>query len=190
MALTPRPAIQERTDERRTAWPPGGFELTCGPTPFERGGMDPRTPPDPACLRICDRMTSLAGSTVAELERTDPPVIEIELQGGFAYIEGSTRVWSDGTVRYHGSHCRTLQGRRATLAPARVAELLAAIERGGFFDDHGNDAIQCSDAIHGTVAVRGAGKSNSLAFNDCSDTALSTFVGDLQKAIGTNPCLR
>ncbi len=84
-------------------------------------------------------------------------MIQIEAQGGFAYMEGSTLVWSDGTVQYYGSHCRTLRGRRATLAPARVAALLAAIGRGSFFH-HRNDVIHCSDAdaIHGTVTVRGA----------------------------------
>jgi hypothetical protein len=76
-------------------------------------------------------MTPLPGSRAEERELTDPPVIQIERRGGLAYREESTLVWSDGTVQYYGSHCRTLRGPRATLAPERVAALLAAIERGG-----------------------------------------------------------
>jgi hypothetical protein len=168
----------------------GTFELACTAGPWARNAADPRTPPDRKCLAICDHLTPVPRSTAQEPYPTDPPVIEIEYRGGFDGLEEDTLVWSDGTVQYSGSSCKTWRGSRATLAPARVAELLAAVERGGFFNYHRDDSAGCSDAIYGAVTVRSGGLRNSLRFNQCDRSGLSTLVGNLQHEIGNNPCRR
>lgn len=183
--LRPQPQLQGGPRVVRRV---GTFELACVAGPWARNAMDPQVPPDPKCLAICDHMTAVPGSTAEERYPTDPPVIESERQGGLFYRYEGMLVWRDGTVQYHGSKCRTWRGRRATLAPARVAAVLAAVEHGGFFAYHRNDARSCSDAIYGTVTVRGAAGQNSLDVNECDRSGLSTFVHELEQAIGSNPC--
>ena len=184
--------------KKRTPQPPGGplvgrrvgtLELACVAGRWSDNAMHPSHAPDPRCLTICDHMTPVPGSTAEDRYPTDLPVIEIERQGGLFYREEATLVWSDGTVQYSGSKCRTWRGRRATLAPERVAALLAAVEHSGFFTYHPVVTMACSDAIYGTVTVRGAGRRTSLDFSQCDGTGLPAFVGDLQRAIGNNPCM-
>lgn len=166
----------------------GALELACVAGPWARNAMDPQTPPDAKCLAICDRMTPVPRSTAEERYPTVPPVIEIEHRGGFAPREEGTLVWSDGTVQYSGPSCKAWRGRRGTLAPERVAALLSAAERGGFFAYHRDDSKNCVDSGYGTITIRKGSLRNSLRFDDCDSAGLSKFVSDLQQAIGRNPC--
>lgn len=113
------------------------------------------------------------------------PDLEARDVGGLAgQVLWDISIWSDGTIRFAGDHCRSV--RRAMLPPSRVHELGAALGQLGEVSPMADEDV-CSDDF--IVAVHA--NSRWLERGECArthDPTLDNALELIRTAIGTMPC--
>lgn len=136
----------------------------------------PSVPPGP---------TAALAATTVNSHPTDEPVIEVLLTGGFVSHHEGAVVWADGTVQFSGEQCT----RRGKLEPARVATLIDALDRGGFFKPRPSEQRACCDAFDVEVAVRNKGRRATTDATLCGNETVTSQAYDLVwTVLGPNPC--
>lgn len=123
---------------------------------------------------------------------SDPPVIATHSGGGNdGELRGGIEVWADGSVRYTLEKCRKAP-RRGKLPPARVAELVAALDNAGVFAPQQTKAeLQCCDCVSTSLTVRSGDKTARLVDAGCSSDPGPTYKTAMNlahDALGTGPC--
>ncbi|HEY1546673.1 MAG TPA: hypothetical protein VGG28_02570 [Kofleriaceae bacterium] len=113
------------------------------------------------------------------------PVIEVLLTGGFYDHHQGAVVWADGTVQLFGPTCT----RHSTLAPARLATLLDALDDAGIFDARSTPTV-CLDGLDVEVDVRRGNRRVAAKSSLCGtrESVTANAYNLVTAALELNPC--
>lgn len=142
------------------------------------------------CEAACKTLTAVPGGTALEPYPPGPPVLELfSRPTNGDRISRGAHVWSDGTVQFFGPTCTRWRGRRATLAPVRVNEIVTALERTSVLGSARTSS--CDEGTFAKLVVRAHGEDHqpphvSACVPDGSP--MPRAITSVAAALGPNPC--
>lgn len=141
------------------------------------------------CEPSCKTLVAVPGSTAVEPYPPGWPVLELHARptNGDRISRGAY-VWSDGTVQFFGPTCTRWRGRRGTLAPERVKEIVAALERTGVLGTLRSRS--CDEGTYAEIVVRARGEDIPPYFFACTPdgSPMPREITSVAAALGPNPC--
>lgn len=162
----------------------GTLEVQCQAAGRDR---DDRVRSD--CEPSCKTLVAVPGSTAVEPYPPGPPVLELHSRptNGDRISRGAY-VWSDGTVQFFGPTCARWRGRRGTLAPERVKEIVAALERTGVLGTL--PSRSCDEGTYAKIVVRAHGEDIPPYSFACTPdgSPMPREITSVAAALGPNPC--
>ena len=162
----------------------GTLELRC-----QAAGRDQNHRVRSDCDPACKTLIAVPGSTAVEPYPPGHPVLELyasPLDGD--RIARGAYVWSDGTVQFFGPTCTRWRGRRGSLPPARVIEIVTALERTGAL--RSPPARSCNEATFAKLVVRAHGEDQPPHSTACmpAGSPMPREIASVAAALGPNPC--